>query len=101
MLEWTEWRQMEVEDPQVGSHIIEALWALNARLGEIQAEMVAGREATLESARLLHRSMVYNLRWIEMMLAVMRDRSWEEGEPEVKGSGEAEESGEWVEERME
>ena len=79
---------MEVEDPQVGSHIIEALWALNARLGEIQAEMVASREAMSESVRLLHHSMTYNLCRIEMMLAVWRDWSWEEGEPEVKGSGE-------------
>ena len=35
------------------------------------------------------------------MLAVQRDRSREEGEPEVEGSGEAEESGEWAEERVE
>ena len=33
-----------------------------------------------------------------MTLAVWRDQSWEEGEPEVKGSGEAEESGERAEE---
>ena len=45
--------------------------------------------------------MVYNLHRIEMTLAVMRDWSREEGELEVEGSGEAEESGEWVEERME
>ena len=45
--------------------------------------------------------MVYNLRWIEMMLAVWRDQSQEEGELEVEGLGEAEESGEWVEEWME
>ena len=48
-LEWMEWRRTEVKDPQVGSCIVEALWALNARLGEIQAEMVTGREATSES----------------------------------------------------
>ena len=41
--------RMEAEDPQVGSQVIEALWALNTRLGEIQAEMVTGREATSES----------------------------------------------------
>ena len=85
---------MEVEDPQMGSHVVEALWALNAFLREIQAEMVASREAALESMQLLHRSMTYNLRQIEMTLAVWRDWSREEGEPEVKGSGEAEESGE-------
>ena len=34
-----------------------------------------------------------------MMLAVWRDQSQEEGEPEVKGSGEAEELGERAEER--
>ena len=89
----------EAEDPQVGSQVIEALWALNARLGEIQAKMVTGREAASESAQLLHRSIIYNLCWIEMMLAVQRDQSWEEGEPEVEGSEEAEELGEWVEER--
>ena len=54
-----------------------------------------------ESARLLHRSVGYNLRQIEMTLVVQRDQSWEEGEPEVERSGEAEESGEWMEERME
>ena len=41
--------QTEAEDPQVGSRVVEALWALNTRLGEIQAEMVAGWEAALES----------------------------------------------------
>ena len=45
--------------------------------------------------------MVYNLHQIEMTLAVWRDRSREEGELEVIGSGEAEESGEWAEEQME
>ena len=59
--EWMEWRQTEVRDPQVGSQVIEALWALNARLGEIQAELVASQEATSESAWLLHHSMVFNL----------------------------------------
>ena len=101
MLEQTERRRTEVEDSQVGSHVVEALWALNTRLGEIQAEMVAGRDAASESMQLLRRSMVYNLRWIKMMLAVWRGQSQEEGEPEVEGSGEAEESGEWAEERME
>ena len=42
--------------------------------------------------------MVYNLHWIEMMLAVWRDQSQEEGELKVEGLGEAEELGEWVEE---
>ena len=51
--------------------------------------------------RLLRRSMIFNLHRIEMMLVVWRDRSQEEGEPEVEGSREAEESGEWAEERME
>ena len=97
--EWSEQRWTEAEDPQVGSRVIEALWALNARLGEIQAKMVTGREAASESAQLLHHSIIYNLCWIEMMLAVQRDQSWEEGELEVEGSEEAEESGEWVEER--
>ena len=96
--EQMEWRWTEVEDPQVGSQVIVALWALNARLGEIQAELVAGREATLENAWLLHCLMIYNLRRLEMSLAVRRDWSQEEGEPEVEGLGEAEESGERVEE---
>ena len=55
----------------------------------------------LESAQLLRHSMIYNLCQIEMTLAVRRDRSQEEGEPEVKGLGEAEESGEWAEEQAE
>ena len=101
MSEWMEWRRTEVEDPQVGSQVVEALWALHTRLGEVQAKLVASRDATSESVWLLHRSMIYNLHRIEMMLVVWRDQSREEGEPEVKGSGEAEESGEWVEERTE
>ena len=100
-LEQTEQRWTEVEDPQVGSQVVEALWALNARLGEIQAELVAGREATSESTWLLHHSIVYNLHQIKMTLAVWRDQSQEEGEPEVEGLGEAEELGEQAEERME
>ena len=92
---------MEVEDPQVGSRVIEALWALNTCLGEIHAELVASREAASESAWLLRRFIVYNLCWIEMMLAVQRDQSQEEGELEVEGSGEAEKSGEQAEEWME
>ena len=99
--EQSEQRQMEVKDPQVGSRVVEALWALNACLGKIQAKLVAGREAASESAWLLHHSVIYNLCRIEMTLAVWRDWSQEEGEPEVKGSGEAEESGEWAEERTE
>ena len=93
--------QMEVEDPQVGSRVVEALWALNARPGKIQAELVAGWEATSKSVWLLRHSMIFNLRRIEMMLVVWRDQSQEEGDPEVEGSREAEESGEWAEERME
>ena len=100
-MEWTERRWAEVEDPQVGSRVIEALWALNAHLGEIQAKMVTGQEAVSESARLLRCSVISNLCQIEMTLAVWRDWSQEEGEPEVKGSGEAEESGEQAEERTE
>ena len=48
--EWTERRHMEAENPQVESHVVEALCALNAHLGEIQAKMVASWEAALESA---------------------------------------------------
>ena len=50
---------------------------------------------------MLHQSVIYNLHRIKMTLAVRRDWRREEGEPEVEGSGEAEESGEWVEERTE
>ena len=96
-----EWRQMEVGDPQVGSQVVEALWALNACLGEIQAELVTSQEAMSESTWLLRQSMVYNLCQIEMTLAVWRDQSQEEGEPEVEGSGEAEELGGQVEEQAE
>ena len=63
--------------------------------------MVASQEAVSESARLLHRSIIYNLHQIEMTLVVQRDWSWEEGEPEVEGLGEAEELGEQVEEQTE
>ena len=70
-------------------------------MGEIQAELVASQEAMLESAWLLHHLMVYNLWSIEMSLAIRRVRSWEEGELEVKGSGEAEESGGQAEEQAE
>ena len=45
--------------------------------------------------------MIFNLHQIKRMLVVQRAWSWEEGEPEVEGSGEAEESGEWVEEQTE
>ena len=48
----------------------------------------------MESARALRQSVIYNLRRIKMMLEVRRDWSREEGEPEVEGSREAEESGE-------
>ena len=91
----------EVRDPQVGSQVVEALWALNAHLGKIQAKLVAGWEVVSESMQLLCRSVIYNLCQIDMSLAVQRDRSQEEGEPEVKGSGEAEELGEQVEEQAE
>ena len=63
-------RWMEVRDPQMRSQVVEALWALNAHLGEIQAELVTGWEAVSESVWLLRRSMIYNLHWIEMMLVV-------------------------------
>ena len=43
--EQMEQRRMEVGDPQVGSQVIEALWAFNTHLGEIQAKLVAGQEA--------------------------------------------------------
>ena len=42
--------------------------------------------------------MIYNLCRIEMTLVVQRDQSQEEGELEVKGSGEAEELGGQAEE---
>ena len=96
-----EWRWTEVGDPQVGSRVIEALWALNARLDKIQAKLVASREAALESTQALCRLVIYNLHQIEMMLAVWRDWSREEGELEVEGSGEAEESGGQAEEQAE
>ena len=99
--EWTEQRLAEVRDPQVGSQVIEALWALNTCLGEIQAELVASQEATSESAWLLHWSMIYNLWQIEMTLVVRGDQSQEEGEPEVGRSGEADELEGQVEERAE
>ena len=54
-------------------------WALNTRLGEIQAKLVTGQEAALESTRLLHWSIIYNLHRIEMTLVVQRDWSQEEG----------------------
>ena len=80
------------------SQVVEALWALNACLGEIQAELVASREAVSESVRLLCQLVTYNLWQIEMVLVVWRDRSWQGGEPEVGGSGEADESEGQVEE---
>ena len=63
--------------------------------------MVTSWEAASESARLLHRSVTYNLHRIEMTMVVWRDWSQEEGEPEVEGLGEAEELGERAEEQME
>ena len=81
----SEW--MEVRDPQVGSQVVEALWALNTHLSEIQAELVSSQEAMSESTWLLHWSVIYNLHQIKMMLAVQRDWSQDEGEPEVGGSG--------------
>ena len=92
---------MEVEEPQVGSQVIEALWALNTCLSDIQAKLVTSWEATSESVRLLHQSVIYNLHWIKMSLVVWREWSWDEGEPEVRGSGEAEESEGQVEEQAE
>ena len=49
----------------------------------------------------LRQSMIYNLWQIKMSLAVWRDRSRDEGELEVGGSGEAEESEGQVEEQAE
>ena len=60
--------------------------------------MVASQEATSESMQLLHQLVTYNLHRIKMTLAVQREQSWEEGELEVWGSGEAEESERQVEE---
>ena len=45
--------------------------------------------------------MIYNLHQVEMSLVVQRDQSQEEGEPEVEGSGEAEELGGQAEEQAE
>ena len=75
----------------MGSWIVEALWDLNSHLGVIEGELVASQEVVLESAWLLHWSVVYNLCQIEMTLVVQRDWSWDEGEPEVGGSEGAEE----------
>ena len=50
----TEQRWVEVEEPQVGSQVIEALWALNTCLSDIQAKLVTSWEATSESVQLLH-----------------------------------------------
>ena len=101
MSERTEWRWMKVRDPQVGSQVVEALWALNAHLGKIQAKLVASREAVSKSMWLLRQSVIYNLQQIEMTLAVQRDQSWEEGQPEVRGSGEADRLEGQVEEQVE
>ena len=95
----SEW--MESKDLQMGSQIVEALWALNACLDAIEGELVTSQEAALESVWLLHWLVVYNLHWIEMMLAVWGDWSRDEGEPEVRGSEEAEESEGQVEEQAE
>ena len=45
--------------------------------------------------------MIYNLHQIKMSLAVQRDWSQEDGDLEVKGLGEAEESGGQVAEQVE
>ena len=92
---------MEVGDPQVGPQVVEALWALNACLGEIQDKLVTSWEAASENMQLLHQSVIYTLHQIKMMLVVWRYRSQEEGEPEVGGSGGAEESEGQMEERAE
>ena len=63
-LEWME--QRWGGDEEMGSWIVEALWALNSCLGAIEGELVASWEAVLESMWLLCQSMVYNLRQIEM-----------------------------------
>ena len=99
--EQTEQRWAEVGDPQVGSQVVEALWALNTCLGKIQAELVTSWEAESEGVWLLCQSVIYNLQRIKMMLAVRRDQSQDEGELEVGGSGEAEELEGQVEEQVE
>ena len=43
----SEW--MESKDLQMGSQIVEALWALNACLDAIEGELVTSQEAALES----------------------------------------------------
>ena len=48
--------------------------------------------------RVLRWLVIYNLQRIKMTLAVWKDWSWEEGEPEVRGLGEADESEGQVEE---
>ena len=63
------------KDSQMGSHIVEALWALNTCLGAIESELVTSQETALESMWLLRCSLIYNMRWIEMTLAVQRERS--------------------------
>ena len=86
-LEQMERRQMEVKDPQVGSQVVEALLALNAHLGEIWAKLVAGQEAASESMRLLCCSVIFNLRRIEMTLAVQGIRVGRRGNQRSKGWG--------------
>ena len=68
-------QQEEGKDSQLGSQIIEALWALNTCLGAIESELVTSWEAMSESAWLLHWSLIYNMHQIEMTLAVWWEQS--------------------------
>ena len=58
--------------------------------------MAAHWEAMAEESRLLHQLLTDNLGWINLSLGGRREQ--DEGESEVKGSGEAEGLEEWAEE---
>ena len=96
-MQWRRWRgQNKGRVPDLGTQIIEALGAIGALLSIIEGEMAACWEAMAEELRLLHCLLVHNLCQIEMTLECQGGQ--EEGELEVGGSGEAEESEEWAEE---
>ena len=59
--EWMEQRWEEGGDSQLGSQVVEALWALNTHLGAIEGELVTSWETTVESMQLLCHSLIYNL----------------------------------------
>ena len=63
----------EGEVPQVGSQVVEALWALNTCVGDIQAKLVASREVTSESVQLLCCLLIYNMHQIELTSVVWRE----------------------------